>query len=132
MAGKVERTTELQQHWPNILDAVKQRRRFTWLLLSQNAQLASYDGSTVVLAFINQGAVDNWVSSNSVAVLEETLDALLGIRPTVRQIVDKQLPDSTSSRPLPTTLPVPSLPSQPPMARVGEESAEDGEVWRAH
>lgn len=32
--------------WPNILEAVKNRRRFTWILLSQNAQVTGFDGTS--------------------------------------------------------------------------------------
>ncbi|MER6688979.1 DNA polymerase III subunit gamma and tau, partial [Streptomyces minutiscleroticus] len=38
-----------RQLWPNILEAVKNRRRFTWILLSQNAQVAGFDGTTLQL-----------------------------------------------------------------------------------
>ncbi|WP_261718804.1 DNA polymerase III subunit gamma and tau [Streptomyces sp. FZ201] len=37
--------------WPNILEAVKNRRRFTWILLSQNAQSPASTATTLQLGF---------------------------------------------------------------------------------
>ncbi|MER5223673.1 DNA polymerase III subunit gamma and tau [Streptomyces flaveus] len=59
--------------WPNILDAVKNRRRFTWILLSQNAQVTGFDGTTLQLGFVNAGARDNFLSSGSEDVLRQAL-----------------------------------------------------------
>ena len=56
--------------WPNILEAVKNRRRFTWILLSQNAQVTGFDGTTLQLGFLNAGARDNFASSGSEDVLQ--------------------------------------------------------------
>ncbi|MEU3755085.1 hypothetical protein AB0H17_20295 [Streptomyces olivoreticuli] len=122
MAGKVDRTAELRQLWPDILGAVKQRRRFTWILMAQNARVVSWDGVTVVLSFANQGALDNFVSSGSGEVLRDALDALLGTRPVLQQFVEGQ---SSSVAPpgnpgIPVPEPLASLPAQVP-ARHAEE-----------
>ncbi|MEV8416240.1 DNA polymerase III subunit gamma and tau, partial [Streptomyces niveus] len=47
---------QVRNMWPDILEAVKNRRRFTWILLSQNAQVAGFDGTTLQLGFLNAGA----------------------------------------------------------------------------
>ncbi len=59
--------------WPNILESVKNRRRFTWILLSQNAQVSGFDGTTLQLGFMNAGARDNFSSSGSEEVLKQAL-----------------------------------------------------------
>ncbi|NEA86736.1 DNA polymerase III subunit gamma and tau, partial [Streptomyces sp. SID14436] len=59
--------------WPNILEAVKNRRRFTWILLSQNAQVTGFDGTTLQIGFVNAGARDNFLSSGSEDVLRQAL-----------------------------------------------------------
>ncbi|TXS23364.1 hypothetical protein [Streptomyces sp. gb1(2016)] len=51
--------------WPDILEAVKNRRRFTWILLSQNAQVTGFDGATLQLGFLNAGARDTFSSSGA-------------------------------------------------------------------
>ncbi|MCJ0875026.1 DNA polymerase III subunit gamma and tau [Streptomyces sp. AP-93] len=64
---------QIQAMWPAVLDAVKNRRRFTWILLSQNAQVAGFDGTTLQLGFPNAGARDNFASSGSEDVLKAVL-----------------------------------------------------------
>src|SRR5690606_9579556 len=64
--------------WPNILEAVKNRRRFTWILLSQNAQVTGFDGTTLQLGFVNAGARDNFASSGSEDVLRQALAEQFG------------------------------------------------------
>ena len=48
---------------------MKNRRRFTWILLSQNAQVTGFDGTTLQIGFVNAGARDNFASSGSEDVL---------------------------------------------------------------
>ncbi|WP_371616690.1 DNA polymerase III subunit gamma and tau [Streptomyces sp. NBC_00454] len=64
---------QIHAMWPAVLDAVKNRRRFTWILLSQNAQVAGFDGTTLQLGFPNAGARDNFASSGSEDVLKAVL-----------------------------------------------------------
>ncbi|KQV15360.1 MULTISPECIES: DNA polymerase III subunit gamma and tau [unclassified Kitasatospora] len=79
---------QVRQLWPQILEAVKNRRRFTWILLSQNGQVAGFDGSTLQVSFINAGARDSFVGSNSDDVLKQALADALGVDWRVECIVD--------------------------------------------
>ncbi|MFF9030613.1 DNA polymerase III subunit gamma and tau [Streptomyces iakyrus] len=74
--------------WPNILDAVKNRRRFTWILLSQNAQVTGFDGTTLQLGFVNAGARDNFLSSGSEDVLRQALGEQFNVQWKIEAIVD--------------------------------------------
>ncbi|WP_461067143.1 DNA polymerase III subunit gamma and tau [Streptomyces pseudoechinosporeus] len=74
--------------WPNILDAVKNRRRFTWILLSQNAQITGFDGTTLQLGFVNAGARDNFLSSGSEDVLRQALADEFRVQWKIEAIVD--------------------------------------------
>ncbi|MFF7161675.1 DNA polymerase III subunit gamma and tau [Streptomyces sp. NPDC008086] len=74
--------------WPNILEAVKNRRRFTWILLSQNAQVAGFDGTTLQLGFVNAGARDNFASSGSEDVLRQALAEQFSVQWKIEAIVD--------------------------------------------
>lgn len=74
--------------WPNILEAVKNRRRFTWILLSQNAQVAGFDGTTLQLGFVNAGARDNFASSGSEDVLRQALTEQFSVQWKIEAIVD--------------------------------------------
>jgi DNA polymerase-3 subunit gamma/tau len=74
--------------WPNILEAVKNRRRFTWILLSQNAQVTGYDGTTLQIGFVNAGARDNFASSGSEEVLKQALAEQFNVQWKIEAIVD--------------------------------------------
>ncbi|MEU5887637.1 DNA polymerase III subunit gamma and tau [Streptomyces sp. NPDC047461] len=74
--------------WPNILEAVKNRRRFTWILLSQNAQVAGFDGTTLQIGFVNVGARDNFVSSGSEDVLKQALGEQFNVQWKIEAVVD--------------------------------------------
>ncbi len=74
--------------WPNILEAVKNRRRFTWILLSQNAQVVGFDGTTLQLGFVNAGARDNFAGSGSEDVLRQALVEQFNVHWKIDAIVD--------------------------------------------
>ncbi|MFE5602037.1 DNA polymerase III subunit gamma and tau [Streptomyces coelicoflavus] len=92
--------------WPNILEAVKNRRRFTWILLSQNAQVTGFDGTSLQLGFVNAGARDNFVSSGSEDVLRQALAEQFNVQWKIDAVVDP----SGGSAPPPAG---PSSPSGP-------------------
>ncbi|MFF6885050.1 DNA polymerase III subunit gamma and tau [Streptomyces sp. NPDC012421] len=79
---------QVRNMWPSILEAVKNRRRFTWILLSQNAQVAGFDGTTLQLGFLNAGARDNFASSGSEDVLKAALAEQFNVHWKVEAIVD--------------------------------------------
>ncbi|WP_208033084.1 DNA polymerase III subunit gamma and tau [Streptomyces cyanogenus] len=74
--------------WPNILEAVKNRRRFTWILLSQNAQVTGFDGTTLQLGFVNAGARDNFAGSGSEDVLRQALAEQFNVQWKIEALVD--------------------------------------------
>ncbi|MFF7318654.1 DNA polymerase III subunit gamma and tau [Streptomyces albogriseolus] len=74
--------------WANILETVKNRRRFTWILLSQNAQVTGFDGTTLQLGFVNAGARDNFVSSGSEDVLRQALTEQFNVQWKIEAVVD--------------------------------------------
>ncbi|MFE5730753.1 DNA polymerase III subunit gamma and tau [Streptomyces sp. NPDC056528] len=79
---------QVRNLWPQILDAVKNRRRFTWILLSQNAQVAGFDGTTLQLGFLNAGARDNFASSGSEDVLKQALAEQFNVHWKIEAIID--------------------------------------------
>ncbi|MGP3951408.1 DNA polymerase III subunit gamma and tau [Streptomyces sp. 7N604] len=86
--GPAQGALQIRQMWPDILEAVKNRRRFTWILLSQNAQVAGFDGTTLQLAFSNAGARDSFVGGGSEDVLRQALSESLGVQWKIEAIVD--------------------------------------------
>ncbi|MFJ9839261.1 DNA polymerase III subunit gamma and tau [Kitasatospora sp. NPDC101155] len=87
-AAAQQGAAQVRQLWPQILEAVKNRRRFTWILLSQNGQVAGFDGSVLQVSFINAGARDSFVGSNSDDVLRQALADALGVDWRIECIVD--------------------------------------------
>ncbi|WP_045866098.1 DNA polymerase III subunit gamma and tau [Streptomyces sp. WMMB 714] len=79
---------QVRQMWPQILEAVKNRRRFTWILLSQNAQIVGFDGTTLQLGFSNAGARDSFAGGGSEDVLVQAVNDALGVHWKVEAIVD--------------------------------------------
>ncbi|MFI8349327.1 DNA polymerase III subunit gamma and tau [Streptomyces sp. NPDC085596] len=74
--------------WPNILEAVKNRRRFTWILLSQNAQVTGFDGTTLQLGFASAGARDNFSASGSEDVLRQALAEQFNVQWKIEAVID--------------------------------------------
>ncbi|MFC8716204.1 DNA polymerase III subunit gamma and tau [Kitasatospora sp. NPDC057198] len=108
-AAAQQGAAQIRQMWPQILEAVKNRRRFTWILLSQNGQVAGFDGSTLQVSFVNAGARDSFVGSHSDEVLRQALADALGVDWRVECIVD---PSGTTSSPS-------ALSSAPPAPAAG-------------
>ncbi|MYT72994.1 MULTISPECIES: DNA polymerase III subunit gamma and tau [unclassified Streptomyces] len=74
--------------WPNILEAVKNKRRFTWMLISQNAQVTGFDGTTLQLGFVNAGARDRFASSGGEEVLKAALSEQFHVQWKIDAVVD--------------------------------------------
>ncbi|MEU9113609.1 DNA polymerase III subunit gamma and tau [Streptomyces sp. NPDC048483] len=87
-AGGAQGAAQVRQMWPDILDAVKGRRRFTWILLSQNAQVSGFDGTTLQIGFPNAGARDSFANGGSEDVLKDVLAERFHVQWRVEAIVD--------------------------------------------
>lgn len=92
-------TLSVRRMWPQILEAVKHRRRFTWILLSQNAQIAGLDGTSLQVAFVNAGARDRFMSSGSDEILRRALIDVFGADWKIEALVDPAADPSRSPGP---------------------------------
>ncbi|MFK0261011.1 DNA polymerase III subunit gamma and tau [Streptomyces angustmyceticus] len=86
--GAAQGAAQVRQMWPDILEAVKARRRFTWILLSQNAQVSGFDGTTLQIGFPNAGARDSFANGGSEDVLKDVLAERFQVQWRVEAIVD--------------------------------------------
>ncbi|MGW6204650.1 DNA polymerase III subunit gamma and tau [Streptomyces sp. NPDC055089] len=116
--GTTQGAAQVRNMWPDILEAVKGRRRFTWILLSQNAQVTGFDGSTLQIGFLNAGARDNFASSGSEEVLKQALAERFGAQWKIEAIVDPsggagQPPQVGGGRPAAAAPPAPQRPAAP-------------------
>ncbi|MEV6439651.1 DNA polymerase III subunit gamma and tau [Streptomyces anulatus] len=111
---------QVRNMWPDILEAVKSRRRFTWILLSQNAQVAGFDGTTLRIGFLNAGARDNFASSGSEEILKQALVERFNAQWRIEAVIDTSGgagtppgPGTGSGRPAPQYQPAPAAPAAP-------------------
>ncbi|MFD3491620.1 DNA polymerase III subunit gamma and tau [Streptomyces sp. NPDC058690] len=114
--GMTQGAAQVRNMWPDILEAVKNRRRFTWILLSQNAQVTGFDGATLQIGFLNAGARDNFASSGSEDVLKQALAEQFNMQWKIEAIVDPsggagQPPQTGGGRP--SAPPAPQRPAPP-------------------
>jgi DNA polymerase III subunit gamma/tau len=79
---------EVRRLWPDLLESVKLKRRFTWIMLSQNAQVAAVDDKTLTVALVNAGARDSFMRSGSDEILRQAAIDVIGQDWRVEAIVD--------------------------------------------
>ena len=80
--------TDVRRLWPEVLEEVKGKRRFTWILLSQNAQVTELRDNTLLLAMSNAGARDSFGRGGSEDVLREAIVVVLGADFKIETMVD--------------------------------------------
>jgi DNA polymerase-3 subunit gamma/tau len=71
-----------------VLEEVKGKRRFTWILLSQNAQVAELRNGTLLLAMSNAGARDSFARAGNEDVLREAIVVVMGADFAIETMVD--------------------------------------------
>jgi DNA polymerase III subunit gamma/tau len=119
---------DVRRLWPELLEAVKLKRRYTWILLSQNAQVVAVDDTTMTVALVNAGARSSFVSGGSEEILRQAAIDLIGHDWRIEAIVDPSAqPGSVTDEtprvvrtavkePEPTEAPAPPAPHVEPEA----------------
>jgi DNA polymerase III subunit gamma/tau len=87
VAGAPDITT-VRRMWPDILNVVKTRRRFTWMILIDGVQVASLDDNTLVLAFAEEGKRKNFLTSGSDELLSSAIQEVLRVRWRLDAVLD--------------------------------------------
>ncbi|HEX5907905.1 MAG TPA: hypothetical protein VFY56_12875, partial [Propionibacteriaceae bacterium] len=80
--------TDVRRLWPEVLEEVKGKRRFTWILLSQNAQVTELRNGTLLLAMSNAGARDSFARGGNEDVLREAIVVVIGADFAIETMVD--------------------------------------------
>ena len=65
---------------PAHVEAVKLKRRFTWIGPSQNAQVVAVDEKTLTIALVNAGARNSFSSGGSEEILRQAAIDVIGAR----------------------------------------------------
>ncbi|MCG5215723.1 DNA polymerase III subunit gamma and tau [Streptosporangium sp. KLBMP 9127] len=77
----------LQQAWPAVLGALKQRSIVVWANVNTNAQVVGVEGNIVTLGFAQVGAMKNFVGGGKDAVVAAALGDVLGGQWRVEAVV---------------------------------------------
>ena len=107
---------EVRRLWPDIIEACKQRRRLTWIHLTQHAQVVAVDADSLTLGFLNSGARDSFDNNGSSEVVRQAAIDVVGADWRIVTIVD---PGGSGGTPPPDDPPAPARPAapEPPAAR---------------
>jgi DNA polymerase-3 subunit gamma/tau len=87
-AGSTLTLVDVRRLWPDIVEATKQRRRLTWIYLTQQAQVVAVDDQTLTLGFANAGARDSFDSGGSAEIVRQAAIDVVGHDWRVETIVD--------------------------------------------
>ena len=131
---------DVRRLWPAILDRVKDRKKVTWVMLSQNAQVLAMDESTLTIGLSHAGVRDNFVRSGHDDILREAMREELLVDRRIEAVVDPSTgggsggsPTGPSSQP---GGPGASQPTGPDASRSGGADAApagsgptDGSSW---
>ena len=79
---------DIRRLWPEVLEAVKSKRRFAWIMLSQNAQVIAIDDQTLTLGLVNAGARESFARSGSDEILRQAMNDTIGVDRRVEAVVD--------------------------------------------
>jgi DNA polymerase III subunit gamma/tau len=109
-AGSTLSLVDVRRLWPDIVEATKQRRRLTWIYLTQQAQVVAVDDQTLTLGFANAGARDSFDGGGSAEIVRQAAIDVVGHDWRVETIVDPGAEPEKAPPP-----PAPAEPAQPPV-----------------
>ncbi|GAB3625089.1 hypothetical protein GCM10027418_31760 [Mariniluteicoccus endophyticus] len=114
-------TADVRRLWPDVLEEVKGRRRFTWVLISQNAQVHDVSDGVLTLALKNAGARDGFSRGGSEDVLRDAIVQVIGADLKIQTLVDgaaaapqQGAPRPPAQRPQPPAQPAAAPQQSPP------------------
>jgi DNA polymerase-3 subunit gamma/tau len=102
--------------WPDLLERVREMRRYTWILLSQNAQVIGLEGNVLTVGFKNAGARDSFIGGGSEEILRQAAIDVIGADWRVDAIVDPSADPGAGTAPRvtkPATAVAPEAPVAP-------------------
>ena len=97
VSGSID-ITSLRRMWPQVIDAVKGKRRLTWSLLATSAQILSLDDENITIGIVNSGAKDSFVRSESDLILSDAFEEVTGVRRKILATVDSSVATTTMTK----------------------------------
>ncbi|HEY3529744.1 MAG TPA: DNA polymerase III subunit gamma and tau [Nocardioides sp.] len=116
-SGSTLTLVDVRRLWPDIVEATKQRRRLTWIYLTQQAQVVGVDDQTLTLGFANAGARDSFDNGGSGEIVRQAAIDVVGHDWRVETIVDPGA-DPEAAPPPPARSPEPA---GPPARTAGDQ-----------
>jgi DNA polymerase-3 subunit gamma/tau len=117
--------TDVRRLWPEVLEEVKGKRRFTWILLSQNAQVAELRNGTLLLAMSNAGARDSFARGGNEDVLREAIVVVIGADFAIETMVDPSASQSSAGSRTPQTARTPATAAPDPATARATNGAQN-------
>ena len=103
----------LFDHWDAFLEEVGSRRRASKVLMGANATIVSEDAASVTFGFANAALRNVFVNQGHADVIEESIEAVLGVRKSAQSVVGNSAETATApTAPAPVT-PAPPSPAPP-------------------
>jgi DNA polymerase-3 subunit gamma/tau len=130
-------TDALRRSWPDVLEWLSRNKRVTWTFVSQNAQVADYDGERVLLSISTVGLAETFRRGAHADYVRQALIDVLGVDARIDGVpADETALTPRSSATTPTEASAaPAAPrpasdvgpaSETPSDPVAEESAASG------
>nr|HMQ39288.1 DNA polymerase III subunit gamma and tau [Micropruina sp.] len=116
-------TVDFRRLWPDILTEVKNRRRFTWILLSQNAHVVDVVDGVLSLGIGNPGARDSFGRGGSEDVLREAILQVTATQVTIK-VIDAG-PAETAPPPAPPPATAPPQQARSPRSPAADEARQN-------
>ncbi|GAA3286990.1 hypothetical protein GCM10020260_22720 [Nesterenkonia halobia] len=104
------RVEMMRRAWPDIVQALAPQSRLLWMLIKDNASVAGFDGRTLTLQFINDGARSTFANRRGDQALNAAIQQVLGMQVSFDLITGGAPPAAGSSpkgpsRPTPASAP---------------------------
>jgi DNA polymerase III subunit gamma/tau len=104
---------DVRRIWPDLLEKVREMRRYTWILLSQNAQVIGLEGNVLTVGFKNAGARDSFIGGGSEEILRQAAIDVIGADWKVEAVVDPSADPGAGTAPRVTKPAVEAAPETP-------------------
>ena len=79
---------DVRRLWPNVLEEVKRRKRFTHALLSQNSSVVALEQGALTLGFNSAGTLETYKRGESQEVLQECIKSVIGADLRISAVVN--------------------------------------------
>jgi DNA polymerase III subunit gamma/tau len=114
----------VRRRWPEVLGTLE-RRRVTWAMVSQSAQVGAVEGGVLKLAFDNPALASRFGAGPHAENLALAVRETLGLHVRVEPVVGPAEPASPHTSATPSTTPSATTASEPPMPEEPPVDHED-------